>query len=138
VPLAACKLRPSPLQPRLTATKATIIRSARISQPVPPAVRPLPIIAALRCLRGSLRREKNIGFFYFCINPESEDTGGLLGADWKTCALGSRLHHRPRRTLHPTVFLLHCVLTSPDAMRSAQAKRRKARIAQVDAVQQGC
>ena len=29
-------------------------------------------------------REKKIGFFYFCVNPESEDTGGLLGMDWKT------------------------------------------------------
>lgn len=58
----------------------------------PPRLRrPLPIIAALCLLvRIASRREKNIGFFYFCVNPESEDTGGLFDADWKTCALGPR------------------------------------------------
>ncbi|CAN8063148.1 unnamed protein product [Agarophyton chilense] len=28
--------------------------------------------------------EKKMGFFYWCINPESGDTGGLLKSDWKT------------------------------------------------------
>lgn len=29
-------------------------------------------------------KEKELSFFYWCLNPESEDTGGLLQADWKT------------------------------------------------------
>lgn len=29
-------------------------------------------------------QEKNMSFFYWCINPESADTGGLLKSDWKT------------------------------------------------------
>ena len=29
-------------------------------------------------------RERGLGFFYWCLNPNSEDTGGLLTSDWKT------------------------------------------------------
>jgi len=27
---------------------------------------------------------RHIGLFYFCLNPDSDDTGGLLQADWQT------------------------------------------------------
>lgn len=27
--------------------------------------------------------ERGLGFFYWCLNPNSEDTGGLLRSDWK-------------------------------------------------------
>ncbi|KAL3923959.1 MAG: hypothetical protein SGPRY_004061 [Prymnesium sp.] len=29
-------------------------------------------------------RRRGIGLFYFCLNPDSEDTGGILAADWTT------------------------------------------------------
>lgn len=33
---------------------------------------------------GNYIRENNISFFYWCLNPNSGDTGGLLEEDWKT------------------------------------------------------
>ena len=32
---------------------------------------------------GTLKR-RGIGVFYFCLNPDSVDTGGLLESDWTT------------------------------------------------------
>lgn len=32
----------------------------------------------------SYLKQKEIGFFYWCLNPESSDTGGLLHDDWTT------------------------------------------------------
>ncbi len=29
-------------------------------------------------------KAKGFGFFYWCLNPESHDTGGLLEKDWRT------------------------------------------------------
>ena len=28
--------------------------------------------------------DKGVGLFYFCLNPGSHDTGGILELDWKT------------------------------------------------------
>ena len=28
-------------------------------------------------------RTKNFGFFYWCLNPDSADTGGLMKPDWR-------------------------------------------------------
>ena len=32
--------------------------------------------------------ERSLGFFYWCLNPNSEDTGGLLRNDWKSHETG--------------------------------------------------
>lgn len=32
----------------------------------------------------SYLKSRELGFFYWCLNPESSDTGGLLSNDWKT------------------------------------------------------
>ena len=52
---------------------------------------------------GEYITSKNLSFFYWCINPDSSDTGGLLEDDWKT-PVTIKLDYLEKISPNPTDF----------------------------------
>jgi endoglucanase len=54
---------------------------------------------------GAFLREREIDYFYWCLNPNSGDTGGLLGDDWRT-PVTAKLQLLDRVSPNPSRFSL--------------------------------